>query len=107
MSLLSFSQNLGGAVFVAISNAIFSNSLRSELLQHASDISTNAVLQAGTTAFRDLVSGDNLPGVLLAYANSVNHTFYLTTGLAFVGLCSVCRLGWVDMKAEEAGIAWV
>ncbi len=55
-SLLSFGQSLGGAVFVPICNTIFDSSLHERIPARAPAVDAAAVMAAGATAFRNVVS---------------------------------------------------
>ncbi len=80
--LLSIGQSLGGAVFVPVGNTILYGSLSERLTVRAPAVDQNLVLAAGATAFRDVVSPAALPGVLLAFSDSIDGVFYMTAALA-------------------------
>ncbi|KAH8594182.1 putative MFS transporter [Bisporella sp. PMI_857] len=104
MAIIIFWQNIGASVSLIAANAIFSNSLRTQLEQRASQIgsvSPEAIINAGVRSIRELVSGSALTATLEAYAKSVDHVMYL--GIA----CSVCvivfspGLGWKDIRKTK------
>ncbi|KAL1890872.1 hypothetical protein Sste5346_008013 [Sporothrix stenoceras] len=101
VGLLSFGQNVGGAVLLTIANTVFDNSLKSQLKQHAPGVDPEAVIAAGATAFRSVVSPASVPGVILAYANSVDHVFYLAAGLSVASFFCTWGLGWKDIRAKK------
>ncbi len=101
-SLLTFGQSLGGAMFVPIGNTIFDNSLKARLPVRAPAVDPDAVIAAGATAFRDIVSPADLPGVLLAFSDSIDRVFYLTTGLAAATFVFAWGMGWHDIRKKKA-----
>ncbi|KAH8885422.1 MFS general substrate transporter [Thozetella sp. PMI_491] len=106
MSMLMFAQYMSTAIMLSIANTVFTQSLGSELAEHAPNANAEQILLAGATAFRKFISVEDLPGVLLAYANSIDRVFYLCVGAAVVSLASAPFLGWVDIrkkKTPEAG----
>ena len=96
MSLLMFTQFIGTAVFLVIANTIFTQSLKSELASEAPNVNAEAIIDAGATAFRQFVSPADLPGVLLAYSNSIDRVFYLVAASGVLGFATswVCSLPW-------------
>ncbi len=82
-SQIFFFQYLGGAVFIAIGETIFTNSLRTSLHTYAPNLDAEAIIAAGGTAVRSSVSQADLPAVLRAYNHAMTRTF--------VSYCSVQR----------------
>jgi hypothetical protein len=101
VGLLSFGQNAGGAVLLTIANSVFDNSLKSQLRGHAPGVDPEAVIATGATAFRTVVPIASVPGVILAYANSVDHVFYLAAGLSVSCFFCTFGLGWKDIRVKK------
>lgn len=90
-SLMTFCQNLGGALGVSIGNAVLLDVLR-ERKQELLEIGVNIdeVIGAGATAFRAFVRGDVLEPLLSAYKDALKQTFVMAaafTGLALLSSC--------------------
>lgn len=98
MALLIFSQNFGGAVFLTFAETIFTNSLSKLIPQYAPDVNSGAVIAAGATGWRSLVSKDQIEGVLNAYAGSIGRVFYLAIGTSVGAMMFACGMGWVDIR---------
>ncbi|CAD0107304.1 unnamed protein product [Aureobasidium uvarum] len=82
-----FFNSLGGAISISIAQNIFANTLVKDIIRNAPGVNPAAVIAAGATHVRDVVSGAQLPGVLQAYSHAVTSAFVLpiaTSGLAFV-----------------------
>ena len=101
MALLVFSQTFGGAIFLTIAQSIFSDSLVSRLQVYAPTLNIDKILHAGASGFRDVVSEQDLPGVLLAYSDSFDRVIYLalasSVGVVVFGL----GMGWHDIRKKE------
>lgn len=98
MAVMMFFQGLMGSILISIANTIFDNSLLSEIRSRAPGATAEAVLAAGATAFRKVVSPEQLPNVLEAYATSFDRVFYLAIGLTATTFVVSCGLGWRDVK---------
>ncbi|KAL1963468.1 hypothetical protein VTN77DRAFT_8369 [Rasamsonia byssochlamydoides] len=102
MSLLSFSQTFGGAVFLTLGDTVFTNSLGTALRTDAPGVNPAAVVAAGATGIRQVVRDPaQLAGVLSAYSTSVDHVFYLTVGCACAYFCCAWGMGWKDIRKKE------
>jgi hypothetical protein len=75
LSQVFFGQYLGGAVFLALGETIFTNTLRSSLKSDAPSIDPDTVINAGASAVRSLVPDGDLDGVLRAYDHAIISTF--------------------------------
>lgn len=98
-----FVQSLGIAVVLAVSDTIFENSLASELRKRAPQADAAAIIAAGATHFRGLVSARDLPGVLAAYSLAVGRVFYLAAGVTGLAVFTSLFLGWVDVRKKKKG----
>ncbi|GKT82126.1 MFS multidrug transporter [Colletotrichum tofieldiae] len=100
-----FCQNFAGAIFVVVSNVIFTHSLASEIRAHAPSVSLQAALAAGSkpSAIRSLVppGSSEIDGVLAAFSNSINKVFYLLVACCGGGLLASFGMGWVNIKKKK------
>jgi hypothetical protein len=101
MSILMFTQTLSGAVFLTFSDVIFSTGLKTLIPKYEPDVSAQVVIAAGATGIRDVVSDQNLPGVLKAYAKSVDHVFYLVAAMGVVAFVFSFGMGWKDIRKKK------
>ncbi|KAJ6014706.1 hypothetical protein N7540_009297 [Penicillium herquei] len=104
MAIIIFWQNIGGATSLIAANAIFDNSLRSELQKRAAEISVSpdTIINAGVRSIRSLVSGSELTAVLAAYAKSVDKVMYLGIAVSLTVLVVSPGLGWKDIRKVKA-----
>ncbi|TEA21690.1 Efflux pump mlcE [Colletotrichum sidae] len=101
MSFMTFSQFMGSAVALATGNAIFVSALKSDVPRFAPNVDPDAIVDAGATGFRRVVSASDLPGVLKAYVTSINKEFFLSLGLAIASFCFAWGLGWRDIRPKK------
>lgn len=97
MAFIIWCQYIGPTLFLALYNTIYDTSLESQLHTYAPNVNATAVITAGATRFRGMVSAQNLPEVLVAYSNSVDRTFYLQAGAAVVAWAFAWGMGWKDI----------
>ncbi|KAB8071230.1 major facilitator superfamily domain-containing protein [Aspergillus leporis] len=88
MSILMFSQALSGALFLTSTD-------------DAPNANPQFTIAAGATGLRDVVKSQDLPGVLEAYAESVDHLFYMAAALGAVCLIFSFGMGWKDIRKKE------
>ncbi|KAH0527546.1 hypothetical protein TsFJ059_002539 [Trichoderma semiorbis] len=100
-SLVIFVQTLGTAVFLAVSNTLFDQSLVSELSVNAPNVDPAQVIAAGATGFRGHVSVEDIPGILLSYSNSIDRVFYIAAALGIVAFVTSNFLGWIDLRSKK------
>ncbi|KAJ5636568.1 uncharacterized protein N7484_009881 [Penicillium longicatenatum] len=101
MAVLMFTQTLSGAVFLTLANVIFDAGLKSLLPKDAPNADAAAIIAAGATGFRSAVSSEDLPGVLTAYAKSIDYVFYATAGLGVVMFLIAFGMGWKDVRKKK------
>jgi hypothetical protein len=94
MALVVFAQLFGGALFVSIGEVIFSTGLASGLAEYAPTVVPSTVINAGASAFRQVITTEQVPGVLKAYSSGIDHTLYLATGSVGMALLFVWGMGW-------------
>jgi hypothetical protein len=101
ISIVIFTQNIGGATSLIAANAIFSNSLRHELQQRIASIgvSPDAIVDAGVGSVRRLVAaGPALAAALEAYCEAIDKVMYLGIAVSACILPFAWGLGWKDVR---------
>jgi hypothetical protein len=104
-SLVQLFQFLGGSVFIAIAQGLFSNTLIGSLSKLGSLGIGNAeianILQAGSASVREAVTETQLPAVLGAYNDGIVSTFYVATAAASAACLISIGLEWKSVKAKS------
>ncbi|KAJ5709837.1 hypothetical protein N7493_009429 [Penicillium malachiteum] len=101
MAMMTCAQTFGGSIFLAVAEVIFAQGLKNGIPEYAPSVSAEVVIQAGATGFRQVVSAQDLPGVLMAYAKSVDQVFYLNVALSCVQFFFAWGVGWRSVKGKE------
>jgi hypothetical protein len=101
MAILTTAQSFGGAIFLAVGQVIFSQSLKDMMPQVAPDVDTNLLIAAGATGFRDLVPAHDLAAVLMVYSKSINRIFYLNIGLSVLQFILAWGVGWQKVNQKN------
>lgn len=103
MSFMVLGQYIGGSIFLALSNVVFSSSLESLLRVYAPKIDPATVTAAGASAadMRKLIPAEQLTGVIKAYSLSIDRVFYLGTGSAAAMFLSAFFTGWIDTRGQK------
>lgn len=106
MAFMVFTQSLAPAVILTLCNVILVESLKIQIPEHAPGVDPDAVIRAGATGFRGLgVPSKDLPGVLVAYANSLDRVFYLVAGCAAASFIFLWGMGWQDLRKKNESAA--
>jgi hypothetical protein len=98
MAITIFSQSFGGAIFLSFCETILTNSLTSLIPKYSPRTSPETVIDAGASAFRSHVRSEDLFGVLMAYAKSIDRIFYLTMAASLTAFFAAWGMGWTDIR---------
>ena len=104
--LTLFFQQLGGSIFLAIGQAVLVNKLLPQMQQIDPSITANQIVRAGATGLESLVSPEQLPQVVSAYARAIDATFIapiVTSALAFVATFGIEWKSVKEMPSEDTG----
>lgn len=103
MSIVLFCQNIGAAVALPAANAIFSNTLRTQLRDRSGDIGVEpeVIIAAGVRGIRSYVSGQELAATLQAYSDSIDVVMYLGVAVAIAAFGFGWGLGFKDIRKEK------
>ncbi|KAK7954280.1 DNA repair protein RAD50 [Apiospora saccharicola] len=107
-----FAQFFGGALFNCVAKTIMTSSLPPALAKYAPDVDPRVFSSIGITEAHEIVSAEQLPGVLLAYNRAIVNVFYLQLAASCVSLLTGLGVGWKNLKQvdkerakDEAGAA--
>ncbi len=91
-------QYIGPTIFLTVFNTIFDTGLRAQLIEQAPNADAEAIILAGATGFRGLARPEDIPGILVAYSNSLDRVFYL---VAAAGIAAWLSPGEWDGRTFE------
>jgi len=96
-----FFNSLGGAIAISIAQNIFANGLSSNLPKDAPGVDPQVVIKAGAAYLRNVISKEDLPGVLLAYMVGLRQAFVIS--IAVGAIATLCGFGveWKSVKGKK------
>ncbi len=94
---------MGPTIFLPLYNAILDITLISEIGRQVPNVDPHVVLDAGATRFRSTMDPQDVPGIIAAYATSVDRVFYLVAGVGAAAFCAAWGMGWKDIRKKNAG----
>ncbi|KEF59481.1 uncharacterized protein A1O9_04325 [Exophiala aquamarina CBS 119918] len=100
LALMFFMQQLGGSVFLSVSQNIFSSRLVHNLSGLAG-LDAQTIVNTGATALHTMVPEDELSTVLTAYNDALTRVFILAAGLSAFMLLGALAVEWTRMGGEK------
>ncbi|KAI8624124.1 MFS general substrate transporter [Xylariaceae sp. FL1651] len=95
------SQSLGGALFISVGNSVFQNRLEALVMGASSELDgldVRSIIDAGATAFRKLVSEEQLPLLIDLYNRALHDVLVVAIPLGGLAFVSCCFLEWKSVK---------
>lgn len=86
LTIITFAQFAGGTIFISISQAVLTDTLKTQLSTSIPGLDVNALSSTGTTDIYKLVPEGLVPVLLKAYNQSIVNVFYVALGTACLGL---------------------
>lgn len=102
IAAIVFGANMGNAIWIVVSAALFKSRLVSEIATHSPSVNATVLSQAGLSEISKIVGGDRLRDVLLGYDEAVTQTLYLPVGLTIATILGSAFLEWHPIKKNEA-----
>ncbi|KAE8153034.1 major facilitator superfamily domain-containing protein [Aspergillus avenaceus] len=97
-----FFQTLGGALFIAVGQAVFQNGLIRGIREYASSVDPRVIVGAGATEMRHVLGavgrGEELEGVVRAYMSGLRDVYRVSLALVVVAFVAGCFLEWKSVK---------
>ncbi|KAJ5179473.1 hypothetical protein N7492_002683 [Penicillium capsulatum] len=98
IAIITFSQSLSGALFIAIAQNVFQNRLVASISHYAPTVDPAEMIEAGAANLSNRVSKDILPLVLYAYNIAVTQTFYVSVTTAALSFVGALLVEWRSMR---------
>lgn len=99
MALMFFMQQLGGSVFLAVSQNIFSSKLVGRLSGTAG-LDAHAIVNTGATDLRKVVPVNQLVAVVQAYNFALTRVFVLAAALSACTILGAAAMEWRRIKGK-------
>ena len=100
-----FFQIIGGSFSVACAQAAFTTTLVRRVAETAPGVDPAELLHLGATQLRDVYSGDQLQGVLVAYMDGLKVSFAIAIALLGLGFLFALAPKWDDFRPGQAEAA--
>jgi hypothetical protein len=102
VSLMFFGQSLGGAIFVCIGQAVFSNNL-ADGLSRIAGLDPSLIIRTGATELQNVVAVQDLPAVLFAYNGALSKAFTVALAAACFSIVPALGIEWKNVKGLKHG----
>lgn len=100
-AIINFCLSLGGALFIAVGQSIFTNRLSTNLATNVPILNPSIVLKSGATSLRNAVGSDSLEGVLIAYNDALTHAYYVSVAIASLSIIGALGMEWKSIKGTK------
>lgn len=100
MGLIYFAQQLGGAVFLAVSQNVLSSTLVHNLSGIAG-LDVQAIINTGATDLRHIVPSDKLDTVISVYNHALTRIFVLAAALTATMIVGAFMVEWKKIRANQ------
>lgn len=104
VSLIMFSQSLGGSIFLAIGQNVLDNRLISGI-SGIPGFDARTIINIGATDIATQIPQQFLPIVLKAYNNALQDVFKVTVAVAAVTIVAALSMEWRSIKGKGKGHA--
>ncbi|KAH7323762.1 major facilitator superfamily domain-containing protein [Rhexocercosporidium sp. MPI-PUGE-AT-0058] len=96
-----FFNSLGGAISISIAQNIFSNGLKANLPKYAPGVNATTVVRAGATYLKNVITPEELPGVLHAYMIALQQAYVIPIVVGGIATVCACFVEWKNVKGKK------
>lgn len=100
-AILSFTQTIGGSIFVSIAQTAFSNALVRDLHTGVPGLDPASILDYGAVDLANHVPGQYLRSVIEIYSDALVHCFIVATVMAALSITGACFVEWKNIKGKK------
>ncbi|KAK1759646.1 putative transporter [Echria macrotheca] len=105
---VQFFQSMGGAIFIAVAQALFQNGLTEAIARDAPGIPAEIFINSGASQVRQILkklgAEQFTDAVLGAYLDGLRNTYYMTVALSGSAFIVACFLSWKKIKKHGASV---
>jgi hypothetical protein len=106
---VQFFQSLGGAIFIAVAQAVFQNGLTEGIERNVPGIPPQTFINSGASqisqVLEDLHATQYKTAVLTAYLDGLRNSYYISVACAACAFLSACGLSWKKIQKRRAPAA--
>lgn len=100
-SIITFMQTLGGALFVSVSQNVFTNKLVQYVAEYVPGLDPKIVLATGATSIQHTIDPAQLPGVTRAYNDALTQTFIVFVAMGSLSIFGALAVEWKSVKGKK------
>ena len=103
-TVVNFSLTLGGALFIAVGQNVFTNRLLANLQNNVPNIDPSVVLSTGATSLKGAITAidpSSVNRVLDAYNGAITQTFYVSLAMACFSSIGALLMEWKSVKKPK------
>lgn len=103
---VQFFQSLGGAIFIAVAQAVFQNGLTEGIEKNVPGVPPQIFINSGASQIDEVLEHFNATQyktqVLTAYLDGLRDSYYITVACAAAAFVSACGLSWKKIQKRNA-----
>jgi EmrB/QacA subfamily drug resistance transporter len=100
-SVITFMQTLGGALFISVSQNVFTNKLVQYVTEYVPGLDPKVVLGTGATSIQSTINPAQLHGVTQAYSDALTHTFIVFVAMGTLSIVGALSIEWKSVKGKK------
>lgn len=101
ISLTMLFQTLGQVISISVTQTVFLTQFVPQMIEVNSNLTATDIIEAGATGLKALVTEDQLPTVLLAYAKSLDLGFIIGVVMAVMAILAALPVEWKSVKKPK------
>ena len=106
---VQFFQSLGGAIFIAVAQAVFQNGLTEGLARNAPGLPAQAFINSGASQIPQVLAQMHAEqyttAVLTAYLDGLRNSYFISVGCGAAAFVAACGLSWKKIQKQKAPAA--
>ena len=95
---------MGGAIFVAAAQSLFSNRLISSLYKNVPEIDPATIISTGATELKSNFGGSQLSGILQSYMTGLRAVWILGVAIAGTAVLISLTPGWKNIRYKTVEV---
>ncbi|KAK1970081.1 major facilitator superfamily transporter [Colletotrichum sublineola] len=99
-AIVIFAQQIGGAIFIAIGQTVFTNKLVERLPLHIPTLDPHSIVATGVTAIRNTAHAELLPAIENAYSDALIQTLLVSAVTASATILGAGFVEWKSVKGK-------
>ncbi|KXX81573.1 putative HC-toxin efflux carrier TOXA [Madurella mycetomatis] len=106
---VQFFQSLGGAIFIAVAQAVFQNGLTEGIQRNAPGLPPQIFINSGASQIKQVLAQLNATqyttDVLTAYLDGLRNSYFISVACAAAAFLAACGLSWKRIEKRKAPAA--